>query len=86
MQNPKPTRRTSAAILIHDNATEAASRRSTSWMALFALALIVWIWLGQADTHSVFFVLMGLTTLGVANSVMAWYRMRRYAAGTGAGR
>jgi hypothetical protein len=38
------------------------------------------VWLGQSDTHSVFFALMGLTTIGAANSTMAWYRMRRYAA------
>jgi len=80
MQNLKPVRRTSAAILIHDNATEAASRRSAWWMALVVTAIVAWIWLGQANTHSVFFVLTGLTTIGAANSVTAWYRMRRYAA------
>lgn len=78
--NPRPVRRTSAAIVIHDNATEAASRRSARWAALVVTALFVWIWLGQANTHSVFFVVMGLTTIGAANSVTAWYRMRRYAA------
>jgi hypothetical protein len=80
MQNLKPVRRTSSAILIHDNATEAASRRSAQWLGLVVSALIGWVWLGQANTHSVFFVVMGLTSIGAANSVMAWYRMRRYAA------
>ena len=80
MQTPKTKRRTDAAILIHDNATEAASRRSAQWATLVVCALIVWIWLGEASTHSIYFVVMGLTTLGAANSVTAWYRMRRYAA------
>jgi hypothetical protein len=80
MRNQRPSRRSAAALLIHDNATEAASRRSARWAALVACALVVWIWLGQASTHSIFFVVMGITTLGAANSATAWYRMRRYAA------
>jgi len=80
MQTSRPSRRTAAALLIHDNATEAASRRSARWAALVACAVVVWIWLGEASTHSIFFVVMGITTLGAANSVTAWYRMRRYAA------
>jgi len=80
MQNSRPSRRTTAALLIHDNATEAASRRSARWATLVVCAVVVWIWLGQASTHSIFFVVMGITTLGAANSASAWYRMRRYAA------
>jgi len=80
MQNSRPSRRTTAAILIHDNATEAASRRSARWATLVVCAVVVWIWLGQASTHSVLSVVMGITTLGAANSASAWYRMRRYAA------
>ena len=80
MANPRPKRRTTAAILIHDNATEAASRRSARWTALMAVAVALWITLGEANTHSIFFVVFGLTTLGAANSAAAWYRMRRYAA------
>jgi len=80
MQTSRPSRRTTAAILIHDNATEVASRRSARWAILVVCAVVVWIWLGQASTHSYFFVVMGITTLGAANSASAWYRMRRYAA------
>jgi len=80
MQNSRPSRRSAAAILIHDNATRAASRRSAQWAALVACAVVVWVWLGEASTHSFFFVVMGITTLGAANSASAWYRMRRYAA------
>jgi hypothetical protein len=80
MQTSRPSRRTAAAILIHDNATEAASRRSARWAALMVGAVVVWIWLGGASTHSIFVVVMGITTLGAANSTAAWYRMRRYAA------
>jgi hypothetical protein len=80
MQNSRPSRRTTAAILIHDNATEAASRRSARWATLVVCAVVVWIWLGQASTHSFLFFVMGITTLGAVNSASAWYRMRRYAA------
>lgn len=80
MPNAQTGRRSSAAILIHDNATEAASRRSAKWAAVVVTSLFIWIWLGEASTHSVFFVVMGLTTVGAVNSVTAWYRMRRYAA------
>ena len=80
MQNSRRSRRASAALLIHDSATEAASRRSARWAALVVCALAGWITLGQASTHSVFFVVMGITTLGAVNSAAGWYRMRRYAA------
>lgn len=80
MQNSRPSRRTAAALLIHDNATEAASRRSARWAALVACAIGAWIWFGEASMHSIFFVALGLTTLGAVNSTTAWYRMRRYAA------
>lgn len=67
-------------MLIHDSATEAASRRSARWAAIVVTSLFIWIWLGEANTHSLFFVVMGLTTVGAVNSVLAWHRMRRYAA------
>jgi hypothetical protein len=80
MQNSRPSRRTTAAILIHDNATEAASRRSARWATLVVCAVVAWIWLGQASPHSFLFVVTAITTLGAANSASEWYRMRRYAA------
>jgi len=80
MQTLKTIRGTTAAILIQDNATQAAGRRSARWAMLVVVALVVWISLGEASTHSIFFVVMGVTTLGAANSVTAWHRMRRYAA------
>jgi hypothetical protein len=80
METTRHSRRTAAALLIHDNATVAASRRSTRWAALVACAVVAWIWLGRASTHSIYFIVMGLATLGAANRATAWYRMRRYAA------
>jgi hypothetical protein len=80
MNNSRPSRRSAAALLIHDNATLAASRRSARWAALVVGAIVLWALLGQSNTHSIFFVVIGITTLGAVNSVMAWYRMRRYAA------
>lgn len=74
MQNSK--RRTTAAILIHDNATEAASRRSARWAALVAIAIVVWATLGGTGA----LMGVGVASLGLANSVAGWYRMRRYAA------
>jgi hypothetical protein len=80
MNHSRPSRRTTAALLIHDNATEAASRRSAKWAALVVGAIIIWALLGEASPHSIYFVVIGITTMGAVNSVTAWYRMRRYAA------
>ena len=62
------------------NFNDNARRRSAQWLGLVVSSLLAWIWLGRANTHSVFFAVMGLMTIGAMNSAMAEYRMRRYAA------
>jgi hypothetical protein len=69
-----PRRRTTAAILIQENATTVASRGSLRWLVLMVAAVAAWIWLD----HPILLFAVGLTTLGAANSAYAWYRFARY--------
>lgn len=69
-------RRTTAALLIQQNAITVTRRWSVRWITLMVAAAVAWIWLG----HPVFVFAIGLTALGTANSAYAWYRLAKYRA------